>query len=58
MFGKELFIRFTVLVFHECLSIFVCVLLSIFDFEGGMWDWIVLISNRCLSIQLSLNLFH
>ena len=43
MFGKELFIRFTVCVFHGRLSNFVCV----------MWVVIVLIPDHCLSIYFS-----
>ena len=27
----------------------VCVFLSLFGFEGGMWDLIVLITDHCLS---------
>ena len=40
LLGKELFIRFTVHVFCERLSIFVYVMLSFvffFCFKGGMW---------------------
>ena len=49
MFEKELFIRFTVRVFRERLS--VCVSSSFpFGFEGGMWDLILFISDHCLSI--------
>ena len=50
LFVKELFIRFTVRVFHERLCNFVCVLLSLFGFEGGMRDLIVFIPDHCLSI--------
>ena len=32
---------------------FVCVLLSLFGFEGGMWDVIVLILDHCLSINFT-----
>ena len=47
---EELFIRFTVRVFHERLS-FLCVCPSFpFGFEGGMWDLLVLIPDHCLSI--------
>ena len=35
LFGKELFIRFTMRVFHDCLSIFVCVLLSLLVLRMG-----------------------
>ena len=49
MFGKELFIRLTVCVFRERLSI--CVWGSFpFSFEGGMWDLSVLIPDHCLSV--------
>ena len=47
MFGKELFIRFTVHVFRERLSICVCVFF-LFGFEGGLWDLIVYVSDHCL----------
>ena len=46
LFGKELFIRFTVRVFREFLSNFVCVLLFLFDIEGGMWDVTLLIPDH------------
>ena len=49
LFGKELFIQFTVNVFRGRLSNFVCVFL--FGTEGEMWDGIVLISDHCLSIN-------
>ena len=39
--------RFTVHVFRERLSIYVCVF---FGFEGGVWHSIVLIPDHCLSI--------
>ena len=35
LFGKELFFRFTVRVFREHLSIFVCVLLSLLIMRVG-----------------------
>ena len=35
LFGKELFILFTVPVFRDCLSIFVCVLLSLLVLRVG-----------------------
>ena len=35
----------------------VCVLLSPFGFEGGMWDFIVFISDHYLSIYFSLYLY-
>ena len=44
VFGKEVFIRLTVRVFREHLSI--CLSSSFpFGIEGGMWDLIVLISD-------------
>ena len=45
LFGKELFIRFTVHVLRERLSICVCPSFP-FGFEGGMWDLIVLIPDH------------
>ena len=41
-------------VFRECLSTFVCVLLSLLGIEGGMWDVIILIPDHCLSIYFVL----
>ena len=52
LFGKELFILLTVSFFRKRLSSFVCVFLSLFGIEGGMWDVIVLIPDHCLSIYL------
>ena len=54
LFGKELFIRFTVHVFRERLSICVCPSFP-FGFEGGMWD--VLIPDHCLSIYFLYKLY-
>ena len=51
MFGKELFIRLTVRVFRERLSICVCASFP-FGFEGWMWDLIVLVPDHCLSSYL------
>ena len=51
---KELFIRFTVYVFRERLSICVCPSFP-FDFEGGMWDLIAVIPDHCLSIYFSID---
>ena len=48
MFGKELFIRFTVRVFSERLTICVCASFP-FGFGGGMWDLIVVVPDHCLS---------
>ena len=51
LFGKELFIRFTVRDFRERLSMCVCVCPSFFFvFAGGMWGMIVFIPYTCLSI--------
>ena len=40
--GKEPFIRFTVHISYESLSVCVCASLP-FGFVGGMWDLIVLV---------------
>ena len=54
MFGKELFIRFTVRVFRGRFVRF-CVCPSFpLGIEGGMWVVIVLIPDHCLSIYLVL----
>ena len=46
-----MFIWFTVCVFRERLSVFVCALLSLkIGFEGGIWDLTVIIPDHCLSI--------
>ena len=50
--SKELFIRFTVLIVRERLSICVCPSCP-FGFEGGVWDLIVFNPDYCLSIYLS-----
>ena len=51
MFGKELVIRFNVVVFHKRLVVCVCVCASFpFGYEGGMWDVIVLVPDHCLSV--------
>ena len=47
-FRKELFIRFTVIVLREYLSIYECASYR-FNSKGGMWDFIVLVPNHCLS---------
>ena len=49
VFGKDLFIQFTVRAFCERLSICVCDSFP-FGFEGWMSDLIILISDHCLSI--------
>ena len=55
MFGKGLFIRSVVYVFRERLSILVCVLLSLFCFEDGLCDLIVLGPDHCLYFFVSRN---
>ena len=47
LFGKELFIRFTVGYFANVYE-FVCASFH-FGFEGGMWDLNVVISDHCIS---------
>ena len=39
-------------VFRVCLSICVCASVP-FGFEGGMWDLIVFIPNRCFPIYFA-----
>ena len=52
-YRKALFIRLTVRVFRERLSI--CMYSSLpLGFEGGVWDFIVLFPGRCLSIYILL----
>ena len=48
-YRKELFIRFTMRVFRERLSVFVRPSFPS-GFEGGVWDLIVLIPDHYLSI--------
>ena len=48
LFGKELFIRFTVSAFRELPSIYVFSYFP-FGFEGRMWDLIVSVPDHCLS---------
>lgn len=55
LFGKELFIRFTVLVFREDLSVYVYVSFT-FDCEGGLYALIVLIPDHSLSFNFVLEL--
>ena len=51
MFGKKLFIRFTVRVFREPMFVSFCACPSSpFGFQGGMWDVFILIPDHCLSI--------
>ena len=47
LFGKELFIWFTVRVFRERLSICVCA-----SFPSDLWDLIVSVPDRGLSLYL------
>ena len=56
VFGRELFIRFTVLALREHLSICVCASCP-FKFEGWVWNWIVLISYHCLSFYFEATFF-
>ena len=46
-FGEKLFIRFTVRVHREGLSICVCASFA-FGFDGEMWDLIILVSDHCV----------
>ena len=55
LFGKELFIRFTVRVFRECYQFFVCRSFP-FGFEGGLWNVIVFIPDHCFSIYFTTGL--
>ena len=48
LFRKELFILFTVRVFRERISTWVCASFP-FGFNGGMWNLIVLVPDYCLS---------
>ena len=52
LFGKELFIWFSMRVCCERLSICVCSSFP-FGFEDGMLDLIVFIPDHCLSIYIS-----
>ena len=47
-----MFIRFTVRVFRERLSVCVCALSFPFGIEGRMWDVIVFIPDHCLLFTL------
>ena len=46
-----MFILLSLHIFRERLPICACALLS-FGFEGGIWNLIVLVPNRCLSFTL------
>ena len=48
-----MFIQFTVSVFRERLSIYVCASLP-FGFEGRMWDLIVIAPDHCLYFYFGL----
>ena len=48
LFGKELFIRFTVSAFRKLLSVYVFSYFS-FGFEGRMWDLNISVTDHCLS---------
>ena len=52
LFGKELFIRFTLRVFHEHLLMCVCASFP-FGFSGGKWDVMLLVPDHCGSFYLS-----
>ena len=63
LFGKELFLRFTVRAFLDCLSICVVfVLFYFFGFKGGVWDLIYLsfylLCKRCQIGHIISNNFH
>ena len=53
LFGKELFIRYTMRVFRDRLSVFISVCTFPFACEGGMWDLFVLIPDHFLSINFA-----
>ena len=55
LFGKELFIRFTVSAFRELPSIYVFSYFP-FGFEGRMWDLIVSVPDHCLSFYFTFEL--
>ena len=56
LFGRELFLWFTMRVFRERFTK-LCVCPSFpSDFKGGMWGLIVLIPYHCLSINFALQL--
>ena len=50
---KELFIRLTVRVFRESLSISLCASFA-FGFAGWMWDSVVLVPDHCISFHFTL----
>ena len=56
LFGKELFIRFTVRAFCKLLSNFVCFLLSLLDLRVRCGGVILLIPDHCLSIYFSVRI--
>ena len=49
LFGKELFIRFTASACGQ----FMYLVISLFGFEGRMWDLIVSVPDHCLSFYFS-----
>ena len=62
LFGKVLFIHLSVLlVYHECLcdcmSVYGCASFP-FGFESGMWDFIGLVPDHCLSFYFSLLVYR
>ena len=48
-----IFILFTLHIFSESLSNWVCALLFPLGFKSKMWDIIVLVSDHCLSFYIS-----
>ena len=52
LFGKELFIRFTVSAFRKLLSIYVFSYFP-FGFEGRMWDLTVSVPDHCFSFYFT-----
>ena len=52
LFGKELFIQFTMSAFRKLLSIYVFSYFS-FGFEDMMWDLIVSVPDHCLSFYFT-----
>ena len=52
LFGKELFIRFTVSAFRKLLSVYVFSYFP-FAFEGRVWDLIVSVPDHCLSFYFT-----
>ena len=53
LFGKELFIRFTVSAFRKLPSVYVFSYFP-FGFEGRMWDVIVSVPDHCFSFYFEM----